>query len=79
MMDFSTGDTLIRITVPLLVAWNVFLFRQNLHNKDKLHQFQLHVVEFYTSKKDLERMMQRLEEQLEKQLNNFFNSVNKGK
>ena len=77
-MDMALIDFMIRITVPFLVTWNVFLFGQSQRNKDSLHQFQLHVAEHYTGKKDMEKMLERLEERLEKQLNNFFKTIRRG-
>ncbi|WP_257293647.1 hypothetical protein [Endozoicomonas sp. YOMI1] len=77
-MDLTLIDTLIRIAVPFLVTWNVFLFTQSQRNKDNLHHFQLHVAENYIGKADLEKMIQRLEERLEKQLNSFFKTISRG-
>ncbi|WP_067522431.1 hypothetical protein [Endozoicomonas ascidiicola] len=77
-MDLALLDTLIRIAVPFLVGWNVFLFNQSQRNKDALHTFQLHVAESYTSKADLQKMLTSLEERLEKQLSNFFKTIHRG-
>ena len=77
-MDLALIDTLIRIVVPMLVAWNIFLFSQTQKSKDELHKFQLYIAEHYTSKEDMEKMLQKLEVQLEKQLNNFFKTIHRG-
>ena len=70
-------DTLIRIAVPLIIGWNVYLFRQTQKNKDDLHEFRLHVAENYIIKEDLKEMLNSLESRLEKQLRNFLTTVNK--
>ena len=78
MMNQALVDTLIRIAMPFLVTWNIFLFNQSQTNQDELHKFQLHVAQNYTSKVDLEKMLTGLEERLEKQLNNFFKTIDRG-
>lgn len=77
-MDLALLDTLIRIAVPFLVGWNVFLFTQGQKNKDALSAHRLHVAEHYTRQEDLEKMLERLEQRLEKQLNNFLQTVTRG-
>ena len=76
-MDMTVVDTLIRIIVPFLIGWNVYLFSQGQKNKEELNQFRLHVAENYTIKADLQKMVDDLEDRLEKQLNTFFKTINK--
>ena len=77
-MDRALIDTLVRIAVPFLVAWNVYLFNQSQINQDEIHKFQLHVAQNYTSKEDLQMMLDDLEVRLEKQLNAFVKAMQKG-
>lgn len=76
-MDMAVVDTLIRIIVPFLIGWNVYLFNQGQKNMDALNEFRLHVAENYTIKADLQKMVDDLEDRLEKQLNTFFKTINK--
>ena len=76
-MDMTVVDTLIRIIVPFLIGWNAFLFNQGQKNKDALSQYKLHVAENYTSKADLQKMLDDLEDRLEKQLVTFFKTMTK--
>lgn len=76
-MDVALIDTLIRIAVPGMIGWNIYLFSHIQRNKDELHQFRLHVVENYINKEDLKEMLGSLEGRLEKQLKNFLTTINK--
>ncbi len=70
-------DDLLRIAVPCLLAWNVFLFKQGQANREALHQFQLEVAQQYAGKQDLEKMLAALEERFEKQLERFIQTINR--
>lgn len=68
-------DILMRIAFPLIIAWNTYLFSLCNRNKDALHRFQLHVAENFTSKSDLQKMIDDMEVRLEKQLSTFLKTI----
>ena len=45
-----------RYVWPLLLAWNVYLYRQIQANKAELFEFKLSVIRDYTAKRDLDRI-----------------------
>lgn len=76
-MTFSEAvDYFLRYLWPLLLAWNVYLYRRTQANKDDLFGFRLHVAENYTSKEDLKEMLSALEERIDKRLNQFIVTIN---
>ena len=77
-MDRALIDTLIRIAVPFLITWNIFLFNKSQTNQEELHNFELYVAQNYTSKADLEKMIDDMEGRLEKQLNAFVKTMQRG-
>ena len=76
-MDMAVVDTLIRIIVPFLIGWNVYLFNQGQRNREELNKFRLHVAENYIIKADLQKMIDDMEDRLEKRLDTFFKTINK--
>lgn len=66
-----------RFVWPLLLAWNIYLFKQNQGTRDHLLKFQLHVAENYIAKADLEKMMGGFEKRFDKRFDQLFQLINK--
>lgn len=75
-MNFLEGlEFFARFLWPVLLAWNVYLFRRTSENRDDLNAFRLHVAEKYTCKADIQKMFDDLEERLDQRLNQFVMTI----
>jgi hypothetical protein len=68
-MDFmEAAEFFARFVWPLVLAWNIFLYRSSNKNKEALNAFQLEVAKDYASKKDLEKLFSDFETRFNKQI-----------
>jgi len=68
MTFMEAAEFFARFVWPLVLAWNVFLYRSLNKNKDDMYEFRLHVAENYASKKDLEKLFSDFETRFNKQI-----------
>lgn len=61
---------------PVLLAWNVYLYRQIQATNRATYEYRLAMAKDYASKRDLEKMFDDFEKRLEKRLDQFVSLCN---
>ncbi|GAB6177962.1 hypothetical protein JCM16814_28530 [Desulfobaculum senezii] len=61
---------------PFLILWNCYLFQVAQTSQTRLQNFQLYVARNYTSKQDLEKMLEGFEDRFDKRFEQLFQLIN---
>jgi hypothetical protein len=74
-LSMSLADVLIffgRYLWPLLLAWNIYLYRQIQSNQRSTFEDRLAMARDYASKRDLEKMFEAMESRIDTRLEQLF-------
>ncbi|WP_419174404.1 hypothetical protein [Desulfosediminicola sp.] len=63
----------LRYLWPFIVAWNVYLHRQDRNREKALSDYKLYVAQNYMSKTDLENMFEKFERSMDEKLRLYIN------
>jgi hypothetical protein len=69
-------DFFARYIWPLLLAWNVYLWRCTQRNWRDLYCFRLHVAENFAAKRDLEKLLTDFEARIDKRFDQLISTLN---
>ena len=53
---------------PVMLAWNIYLYRQIQANRRDMYEYRIAMARDYTSKRDFEKMFDDFERRLDKRL-----------
>lgn len=66
-----------RYVWPMILAWNIFLFKGQQDARKEIQAYKLYVAQNYTSKADLQNMFTDFEKRFNEKLEMFFSLAKK--